>query len=67
MNPASSKPARDEKGDQSLLALAVETSGGAFGGTGVPYLLQRRPSKNKKSVIKIGIIRTIQHGVIVPP
>jgi hypothetical protein len=67
MNPASSKPARDKKGDQLLSVLAVGTSGGVFGGTGVPYLLQRRPVKNKESVMKIETIRTIQHGVIVPP
>jgi hypothetical protein len=46
-NSASSKPARDVKGDQSLFALMVGTSGGASGGMGSPYLSQRCPVEDE--------------------
>jgi len=47
INSASSKPARDMKGDQSSFSLVVGTSGGAFGGTGVPCLSQRWPAESE--------------------
>lgn len=47
MNSASSKPARDANGDQSLSAFVVGTSGRAFGRMLFPCLSQRWPAENE--------------------
>ena len=47
-NLASSKPARDVKGNQLLFVCMGGTLGGVFGERNAPCLSQRWPSKNEK-------------------
>ena len=66
-NSASSKSARDVKGDQLSSAFVAGGSGGVFGEINAPCLSQHRPVEDEKGDNVKEIVCTIQSGVICPP